>query len=230
LDDVARAIGTLAYEGPRWSQWVGERRPNTTFSGEDITAEANRIWRTVGHVLEVSGLYGCKRSHSAEIASPRNLLSILQLYLPEMQASIQNKMNTHSRPSPLTRLWFPLLFLPPALWTAANTFSRNQQWLKDQMHNGRETVEGFFVQWVWEPLEDIGKTMRGGGEGLGVSSTTVHSDQEVRLWVKRVMIPSDPYSHYSGWSWTWVETTTAFLAPPWTTLGTRLSLGIWKKF
>ena len=39
-------------------------------------------------------------------------------------------------------------------------------------------MRGFLVQWVWEPVEDIAKTLRSGGEGLGVAPTTVKSDQE----------------------------------------------------
>jgi nuclear-control-of-ATPase protein 2 len=32
---------------------------------------------------------------------------------------------------------------------------------------------------VWEPLMDVTKTLRTGGEGLGVAPTTVDSDQAV---------------------------------------------------
>lgn len=53
--------------------------------------------------------------------------------------------------------------------------------MRGQVVNGKETIQGFLVQWVWEPLEGIGKTMRGGGEGLGVAPTTVKSDQDVSI-------------------------------------------------
>jgi nuclear-control-of-ATPase protein 2 len=76
------------------------------------------------------------------------------------------------------RYWFPLLFLPPAVYTAVQTFAKNKDWMKEQVVNAKETVRGFVVQWVWEPLEGIGKTIRGGGEGLGVAPTTVQSDQD----------------------------------------------------
>lgn len=53
--------------------------------------------------------------------------------------------------------------------------------MKEQVANAKDTVRGFFISWVWEPIEDIIKTIRGGGEGLGVAPTTVKSDQEVWL-------------------------------------------------
>lgn len=56
---------------------------------------------------------------------------------------------------------------------------RNKAWMKEQLLNAKETIRGFAVTWVWEPLEGIGKTMRGGGEGLGVAPTTVKADQDV---------------------------------------------------
>jgi nuclear-control-of-ATPase protein 2 len=76
-------------------------------------------------------------------------------------------------------LWFPLLFLPPTLLISGRYLARNKAWFQEQVSNARETVKGFVVSWVWEPLEGVGKTLRGGGEGLGVAPTTVKSDQEV---------------------------------------------------
>jgi nuclear-control-of-ATPase protein 2 len=52
--------------------------------------------------------------------------------------------------------------------------------MQEQIRNSRETIRGFFVQWVWEPLEGIGKTLRQGGEGLGVAPATVEADKQVR--------------------------------------------------
>jgi hypothetical protein len=38
-------------------------------------------------------------------------------------------------------------------------------------------IYGWVIGWVWEPLMDVTKTLRTGGEGLGVAPTTVDSDQ-----------------------------------------------------
>lgn len=65
--------------------------------------------------------------------------------------------------------------------------------MKSQVTNAKETVKGFFVQWVWEPMEGIGKTLRGGGEGLGVAPTTVQSDQAVS-GPEQIDVPSSFHS------------------------------------
>lgn len=68
--------------------------------------------------------------------------------------------------------------------------------MKEQLRKGKDTVRGFVVQWVWEPLQDIGKTLRGGGEGLGVAPTTVKADQEsLERMVKDL---GRDYYHLSG--------------------------------
>ena len=189
-DHAARRIGLLASAGPRWSADVSELGVQSS-SPSDLLSETGRIYGVVCEVLEVppppppaskrsrSSISTPPSSNSHTPASPAAMLAILSTHLPRARSTISSTLNTDSRPSALTRLWFPLLFLPPALWTVAQAISRNQQWMKEQVRNARETLKGFIVQWVWEPLEGIGKTLRGGGEGLGVAPTTVKSDQEV---------------------------------------------------
>jgi nuclear-control-of-ATPase protein 2 len=111
-------------------------------------------------------------------ATANALLDVLNKYLPRAQGAMQGTLVEYGRPSALTRLWFPLLFLPPALYAAVSAIVRNKDWMGEQVKNAKETVKGFFVQWVWEPIEEIAKTMRGGGEGLGVSPETVKADQD----------------------------------------------------
>ena len=181
-DHAARRIGLVSDLGVQSS------------SPSDLLSETGRIHGVVCEVLEVpppaspppsrrsrSSITTPPASASHTPATPTAMLAILSMHLPRARSSISSTLNDHSRPSALTRLWFPLLFLPPALWTVVQAVSRKQQWMKEQVRNARETLKGFVVQWVWEPLEGIGKTLRGGGEGLGVAPTTVKSDQEVCL-------------------------------------------------
>lgn len=177
-DSIAQRIGALASEGPRWS---------SDSHAVDIQGETNRLYSVLCTALEVpppaspSG----KRSKTVTLSPPSgslsasSLLTLLEHHLPRSQAQVDKALSQHRRPSALTRLWFPLLFLPPALYSLTSAVVRNKEWMKEQVRNAKETVRGFFVSWVWEPLEDIGKTLRGGGEGLGVAPTTVKSDQEV---------------------------------------------------
>jgi nuclear-control-of-ATPase protein 2 len=156
----------------------------------DVSAESNRLYGLVCEVLDVptlpSGTSSPRRSKSIGTAqtptsaTPSTLLAVLTVHLPQARSNLDTVLKTHRRPSPLTRFWFPLLFLPPAVLTLSRTLLRNKKWMQEQIRNSRETIRGFFVQWVWEPLEGIGKTLRQGGEGLGVAPTTVEADKQVR--------------------------------------------------
>lgn len=178
-DDAARKIGLLASQGPQ----LTDRSITVT----ELAGESSRVFNVLCRVVDVPPPPPpSKRSRAsatppilAHHASPQNVLNLLQTFLPQSKKSIDEVLNVHRRPSALTRLWFPLLFLPPTLYFTADLIVKNKEWMKEQVMNARETVRGFVVQWVWEPLEGIGKTLRGGGEGLGVAPTTVRSDQAV---------------------------------------------------
>ena len=168
----------MASEGPKW---------NADSLNGDIVSETNRLYALLSAVLEVPPPASpSRRSKSSSIGqvsfspSPAALLTLLDTHLPRSREQVDKVLELHHRPSALTRLWFPLLFLPPAAFYLTSTVVRNKEWMKEQVRNAKETVRGFFISWVWEPIEDIGKTLRGGGEGLGVAPTTVKSDQEVR--------------------------------------------------
>ena len=186
-DTAAARIGTLAAQGPKWDTMTG-----------DVDAEVTRVYSILCRVLDVSvpPTPSTRKSSSmgtSSIVTPTTLLTLLNTYIPRSRAQVDSVLDAHSRPGALTRLWFPLLFLPPTLWVVVQSIAKNKEWIKEQVRNARETAKGFVVQWVWEPLEGIGKTIRGGGEGLGVAPTTVKSDQEVRDQVaaRRTMLMRD---------------------------------------
>ena len=189
-DDAARRIGLLAFQGPRWSADSSDASVQSS-SPSDLHGEISRIYGVICEVLEVppppapsskrsrSSISALPSAGSHLAASPSALLTVLTAHLPRARQVIDKGLAAQRRPSVLTRLWFPFLFLPPGLWIASSTLLRNKDWMRAQLRNGRETIQGFVVQWVWEPLEGIGKTLRGGGEGLGVAPSTVKSDQDV---------------------------------------------------
>lgn len=195
-DDVARKIGFLALHGP---QIGGDGEDiDQSFTHDDLTGETTRVYETICQALQIQMAPPTRRSRSnhsppslQSTANPASLVSILTTHLPRSKSEIDHVLTVHRRPSPLTRFWFPLLFLPPVAYSAVQTFARNKEWMKEQVLTAKETVRGFVVQWVWEPLEGIGKTIRGGGEGLGVAPTTVQSDQAVsiyyRLWARECL-------------------------------------------
>lgn len=177
-DSAAHRIGVLASQGPQWS---AEAREGVQAMG-DVASETQRVYSLLCSVLDVP-LPKPRKSRTAtppqSIPTANTLLSLLTTHLSQSQDNLSSTLSIHSRPGRLTRLWFPFLFLPPTLYFTVSVIGRNKEWLKEQIRNGKETIRGFFVQWVWEPLEGIGKTLRGGGEGLGVAPSTVQSDQAV---------------------------------------------------
>ncbi|ORY20910.1 ATP synthase regulation protein NCA2-domain-containing protein [Naematelia encephala] len=181
LDSIAEKVGFLAARGPGWNDSAPQLN--------DISSESGRLYSVLCDVLQVPPPPSPtpRRSRSSATsssqppqptASPPALLAILTQHLPRTRSQIRKTLCENRRPGPLTRLWFPLLFLPPILYSTVSLIARNKEWMRQQVINAKETVRGFVVQWVWEPLEGIGKTLRGGGEGLGVAPTTVKADQE----------------------------------------------------
>ncbi|KAK4683942.1 nuclear control of ATPase protein 2, partial [Tremellales sp. Uapishka_1] len=196
-DEAARKVGLLASQAPEWSK-EGEASP------AELLDESARIYGVLCAVLEVPPP-STRRSRSSTVTPPNQftppsfpsaLLTVLTSHLPKSHSNLETVLKTHRRPTAITRFWFPLLFLPPALWTASQTILRNKEWMREQFRNAKETIRGFAVQWVWEPLEGIGKTLRGGGEGLGVAPTTVKSDQA--SLERMVMDLGRDYYHLSG--------------------------------
>ncbi|RSH79789.1 Nuclear control of ATPase protein 2 [Apiotrichum porosum] len=202
-DAAAVRVGILASQGPRW----GSLEMSAAVSPTDLSDEAKRVYSVLCDVLDAQdqGLLttkpgkvqsvGARRRVKGEV-TPAALLQLIDGSLPRAEGIVKSTLNEFGRPSKFTRLWFPLLFLPPAIYIAANSVVKNKEWLKEQVSNARETVKGFFVQWVWEPLEEIANTMRGGGKGLDVSPETVKTDQE--SLERMVMDLGRDYYHLSG--------------------------------
>ncbi|KAH9936205.1 ATP synthase regulation protein NCA2-domain-containing protein [Fomitopsis serialis] len=82
-----------------------------------------------------------------------------------------------ARPSRLTLLWPRLVFLPPLALYAAKTAYASRASLCGMGREAVETIRGFWEQWLLEPLRDVVKTVRAGGEdGVIVSRESVKAD------------------------------------------------------
>lgn len=69
------------------------------------------------------------------------------------------------RPSRFVRIWPRLLILPPLILYAVQRISASQDTLVSLTNDAWETMKGFWRGWLVEPLSDIAKTVRTGGEG-----------------------------------------------------------------
>ncbi|KAA1469896.1 NCA2-domain-containing protein [Dentipellis sp. KUC8613] len=109
------------------------------------------------------------------------LSSISSILLPRHVAEHKEYMHSRSlhRPSRLTLLWPRLVLLPPLGLFAARQIYASQDTLIATAHDAWETIKGFWRGWLVEPLKDILKTVRAGGEqSVIVSQQSVEADMQ----------------------------------------------------
>lgn len=84
------------------------------------------------------------------------------------------------RPSRLTRLWPRLLLLPPLTLYCVKTLYVSRATLKDFAVDIFKTLHNFVKDWLLEPLREVLRTIRvGGEEGVIVRRAAVSADLEV---------------------------------------------------
>jgi nuclear control of ATPase protein 2 len=91
-------------------------------------------------------------------------------------------LRVHSllRPSRFVRIWPSLLVLPPLTLYAVQRVSASQHTLFSLAKDAWETFKGFCRGWLVEPLADIAKTVRAGGEGsIIVQKGSIDADLQV---------------------------------------------------
>ena len=99
------------------------------------------------------------------------------------QATHQRLLDSQDlrRPSRLTLQWPQLLLLPPLCIYAARFAYNSRATLAEVMSDAKETLEGFFTGWLIEPLKEVLKTVRAGGEdGVIVRKEAVAADLQVK--------------------------------------------------
>lgn len=213
-DAAARRVGILASQAPNWAA----REEKGTLTTNSIEEETTRVYKLLCVVLEsgppdeqtVADVSTGKKKPKKQIkmsdegpielpapeATAQSLLDLMTVGLPEARNKLRDTLQKYGRPSFVTRYWPAFLLVPPSLYYAARLVGKNKEWMKEQILNAKETVRGFLVQWVWEPIEHITKTMRGGGEGLGVAPETVKTDRE--SLDRMVMDLGKDYYHLDG--------------------------------
>ena len=131
-------------------------------------------------------LVGQQRADAARLGSSTSLLDALVttscMVLPIHTSLHEEDLRAYSllRPSRLVRIWPRLLVLPPLTLHAIQRISASQDTLLSLAKEARETMKGFWRGWLVEPLTDIAKTVRTGGEGsIIVQKGSINADLEV---------------------------------------------------
>lgn len=112
-----------------------------------------------------------------------SLQSFLKTSLPSHTANHDSSFVTHRRPGKWILEWPRLVLIPPLLLLAARSAYHNRDTISSNLRDAGETIRGFWVQWVLEPVADILKTVRTGGDdtaGRVISKDGLKSDMDVR--------------------------------------------------
>jgi nuclear-control-of-ATPase protein 2 len=129
----------------------------------------------------------------ASTPSPPSVVSTQHDMLQNIQTLANNTLQTHVtqhknylqshdlyRPSRLTLIWPRLLILPPLSVYLLRATYRSRASLVEMANDAVKTLEGFFTDWLLEPVKGIIKTIRAGGEeGVIVTKQGVAADMDV---------------------------------------------------
>ena len=127
-----------------------------------------------------------QHTDATKLGSPASLLDALvktsSKVLPMHTSLHKEDLRKYSllRPSRLVRIWPRLLVLPPLTLYAIRRISASQDTLLSLAKDTWETLKGFWRGWLVEPLADIAKTVRTGGEGnIIVQKGSIEADLQV---------------------------------------------------
>ncbi|KAI0304264.1 ATP synthase regulation protein NCA2-domain-containing protein [Multifurca ochricompacta] len=112
-----------------------------------------------------------QKAETAQIGLPTSLMhelvttssKVFPMHISLHQQAFRNY--SLLRPSKLVRIWPRLLFLPPFTLYVIQRVGASQDTLLSLVSDAWETLKGFWRGWLLEPLTDIVKTVRTGGEG-----------------------------------------------------------------
>ncbi|KAJ6623163.1 ATP synthase regulation protein NCA2-domain-containing protein, partial [Mycena sp. CBHHK59/15] len=114
---------------------------------------------------------------SAQTDDVANIQRISSTLLPARIAAHVNATRPLCRPSRLVLLWPKLLLLPPLTIYTLRSLHASRASIMEMALEARETVEGFIKNSLVEPLKEILKTVRTGGEdGVIVRKEGVAAD------------------------------------------------------
>lgn len=111
---------------------------------------------------------------------PHIKLTYETLHLQALQRVAWLRTQDLERPSYWVRLWPKIVFLPPLLLYATRSLYNSRASLAQVADDIKETGGAFIKGWLLEPLKDVIRTVRAGGEeGVLVRQEAVQADRDV---------------------------------------------------
>lgn len=173
-DAMAERVGTVAQ-----ALCAAERGP----SNLDLQQLHKELWARVIEMQEVLAANGeitpAAESSAQNLGtSLENLLRVsLQKQEMRMAQLLSSAPNGNGVPTRLARLWPALLLGPMTAIIALRIVTRSWDTIIAQAHDARETVRGFFINWVYEPCVKLLGTIRTGDqEGVIMTRESLNSD------------------------------------------------------
>jgi nuclear control of ATPase protein 2 len=186
-DERAEVLGTLTDMRDQLANALKEEQPGFQINGVEVDDKLALFVDTL------------RRSTAGEVASPistpspPSLVSTHQDILGNIQSLANDTLQSHriqhknylqsqnlNRPSRLTLIWPRILLLPPMSVYLLRAAYRSRTSLAEMAYGAVETLEGFFKDWLLEPVKGIIKTIRAGGEeGVIITKQGVAADMDV---------------------------------------------------
>ncbi|KAL8283259.1 hypothetical protein RQP46_006037 [Phenoliferia psychrophenolica] len=165
-ETLAEQIGTLTLSATS----AAGLKTVLSDSGEDSTLEdlKNGTWETLRLLDRVlshdsPSMTPTPPSRPADLA--HSLQHLLQRTLQSHSTTFAATLDALERPSPFTRAWPYLLAVPLSVYLVGQSVYSSRETLRRYANTASETVRGFVVDWVLEPVRKILDTIRHGDDG-----------------------------------------------------------------
>lgn len=186
----AQQLGQLAYLGTTLVAALqdaedasfADDNSSTASLHDHYTAMSQLLASSMDSILSGDGMTSPSTNVSPSSAST-SLEKFIGITLPQHSAKHQEGFVVHERPGKWTLAWPRYVFLPPLFLFAARSAYHNRDSIYANIMDAGETIRSFWVQWVLEPVADILKTVRTGGDdnaGRVISKDGLKSDMAVR--------------------------------------------------
>lgn len=133
----------------------------------------------IGFVTALGSATSVELSEQNALANFMELSKAILVTRKKEHASYLDEMDLR-RPSRLTLLWPRLLLLPPLTLYCVKILYASRATLTDLAMDTLETIHNFVTDWLLEPLREVFRTIRAGGEeGVIVRREAVSADLHV---------------------------------------------------
>lgn len=186
-DERAEVLGTLTDMRDELANALKEEQPGFQINGVEVDD------KLASFVDTLQRLTAGEVTSPISTPSPPSLVSTHQDILRSIQSLANDTLRSHriqhknylqshnlNRPSRLILIWPRILILPPMGVYLLRAAYRSRASLAEMASEAVETLEGFFKDWLLEPVKGIIKTIRAGGEeGVIVTKQGVAADVDV---------------------------------------------------